>query len=297
MGEKNRNRKKYIIPYVLIAPAMIGILVFVIYPVIKLVILSFYDTNMLNPEKTKYVGLLNFQKVFQKASFQKAVINTTVFTLFNVLGILAIALILSVWLGKRESRLNSITQMAIFTPHVISIVSVSLIWMWMMDPSYGLLNVVLRALGLRSSKWLQSSDTAMISVILVSLWKSIGYYTLILIAALQSVPVSIYEAAELDNTGPIRTFFKITLPMISPQIFFCAIIMTIGSFKVFETVRVMTAGGPNNATTTLVYQIYAEVFSHSRIGYGAAVGVVLLVIIGVLTAVYFGTLSKKVHYQ
>lgn len=291
-------KKKFnILPYLLIAPAMIGIFVFVIYPVVKLVILSFYDTNMLNPDKTKFVGLMNFEKVFQKAAFHKALVNTAVFTLFNVLGILAIALLLSVWLGKKETRMNSLTQVAIFTPHVVSIVSVSLIWMWMMDPSYGILNLILRALGMPSCKWLQSSDTAMMSIIFVSLWKSIGYYTLILIAALQSVPASIYEAAALDNAGSIKTFFKITLPMISPQIFFCAIIMTIGSFKIFETVRVMTAGGPNNATTTLVYQIYAEVFSHSRIGYGAATGVVLLVIIGVLTAVYFGALSKKVYYQ
>lgn len=291
------KNKFNILPYLLIAPAMIGIFVFVIYPVIKLVILSFYDTNMLNPDKTKFVGLMNFEKVFHKAAFHKALINTAVFTLFNVLGILAIALVLSVWLGKKESKINSLTQVAIFTPHVVSIVSVSLIWMWMMDPSYGLLNVLLRALGLPGCKWLQSSDTAMMSIIFVSLWKSIGYYTLILIAALQSVPASIYEAAALDNAGTLKTFFRITLPMISPQIFFCAIIMTIGSFKIFETVRVMTAGGPNNATTTLVYQIYAEVFSHSRIGYGAATGVVLLVIIGALTALYFGALSKKVYYQ
>lgn len=193
--------------------------------------------------------------------------------------------------------MNSLTQVAVFTPHVVSIVSVALIWMWMMDPGYGLLNVAARALGLPTSKWLQSSDTAMMSIVFVSLWKSIGYYTLILIAALQSVPSSIYEAAELDNSGVIKTFFRITLPMISPQIFFCTIIMTIGSFKIFETVRVMTAGGPNNATTSLVYLIYEEVFSHSRIGYGAAIGVVLLVIVGLLTGIYFGALSKKVHYQ
>lgn len=292
-----RSRKFNIIPYLLIAPAMVGIILFVIYPVIKLVVLSFYDTNMLNPAKTKFVGLNNFEKVFQKTSFHKAMINTAVFTFFNVIGILAIALIFSVWLGRKESRMNSLTQVAVFTPHVVSIVSVALIWMWMMDPGYGLLNVAARALGLPTSKWLQSSDTAMMSIVFVSLWKSIGYYTLILIAALQSVPSSIYEAAELDNSGVIKTFFRITLPMISPQIFFCTIIMTIGSFKIFETVRVMTAGGPNNATTSLVYLIYEEVFSHSRIGYGAAIGVVLLVIVGLLTGIYFGALSKKVHYQ
>jgi len=294
---KEKKKKFSIKPYLLIAPGMAGIFIFVIYPLIKLVILSFYDTNLLTPSKTKYVGLLNFTKVFQQESFKKAIINTSIFTLFSVLLILVIALILSVFLGHKASPMNSAVQIAIFTPHVVSMVSVALIWMWMMDPSYGILNVVLKAMGMPPSKWLQSTDTALSSIIFVNVWKSIGYYTLILIAALQSVPTSIYEAADLDNAGTLRTFFRITLPMISPQIFFCVIIMTIGSFKVFETVRVMTEGGPNNATTSLVYLIYQQVFSNQRIGYGAAIGVVLFVIVGILTAVYFGLLSKKVYYQ
>ena len=167
----------------------------------------------------------------------------------------------------------------------------------MMEPSYGILNSILNALGLPDCQWLQSSDTSMMSIIIVASWKAIGYYTLIFIAALQSIPISIYEAADLDNAGKVKTFWKITLPMISPQIFFVLIVLTIGSFKVFETVRVMTNGGPNNSTNTLVYLIYNEVFQNSRIGYGAAVGVVLLGIVGVLTVFYFISLSKKVHYQ
>ena len=176
-------------------------------------------------------------------------------------------------------------------------VSVALIWIWMMDPQFGLFNVILRSLKLPTSAWIRSSDSALGSVIFVAAWKSIGYYTLIFIAALQAIPQEIYEAADLDKAGKIRTFFKITLPIISPQIFFVLIIMTIGCFKVFETIRVMTRGGPNNATMSIVYLIYDEVFSFSRIGYGAAVGVVLLVIVGLLVALYFINLSKKVHYQ
>lgn len=276
---------------------MAGIFIFTLYPIVRLVILSFYDTNLLNPDKTTFVGLRNFEKMFAKAAFEKAVVNTAVYAFFNVVIILCIALLLSFWLGRRKSKMNSLVQVAVFTPHVVSMVSISLIWLWMMEPSYGLLNTLLDAIGLPKLDWLQSSDTSMMSVILVSTWKSIGYYTLILVAALQSIPPSIYEAADLDNAGPMRTFFKITLPMISPQIFFSLIVCTIGSFKVFDTIRIMTAGGPNNSTTSLVYLIYTEVFSNSNIGYGAAVGVVLLVIVGILTALYFAFLGKKVHYQ
>lgn len=292
-----KTLKDRLVPYFLIAPAMIGVFMFVVYPVFKLIHLSLYDTNMLNPSKTKFVGLNNFVKVFERDAFTKAMSNTAIYSFFSIIIVLGIALVLSVWLGHRNTKLNSLTQIAIFTPHVISMVSIALIWLWMMEPRYGLLNAILETVNLPTLKWLQSSETSLMSIILVSSWKSIGYYTVILIASLQSIPKSIYEAASLDNAGVFRTFFKITLPMISPQIFFSLIVLTIGSFKVFETVRVMTAGGPNNSTTSLVYLIYQEVFTNSRIGYGAAVGVVLLVIVGILTAIYFLGLSKKVHYQ
>ncbi len=164
-----------------------------------------------------------------------------------------------------------------------------------MEPSHGMLNYVLKLAGLPPSPWLQSSRTAMFSVILVSVWQNIGYYTLIIVAALQSIPPTIYEAAALDNASKFKVFTKITLPLISPQLFFILIIMTIGSFKVFDTVKIMTGGGPNSATTTLVYYIYE--FRTNSIGYASATGVVLMAIIAVLTFVYFKLLSKKVHYQ
>jgi sn-glycerol 3-phosphate transport system permease protein len=135
----------------------------------------------------------------------------------------------------------------------------------------------------------------MFSIILVSVWQNIGYYALIITAALQSIPPSIYEAAALDNAGRWKVLFKITLPMISPQLFFILVIMTIGSFKVFDTVRIMTGGGPNNATNTLVYYIYS--FRTTNIGYASATGVVLMAVIGVLTIIYFRLLANRVHYQ
>lgn len=284
-------------PYVLIAPAMVGIMLFVVYPVIKLIYMSFYKVNQLNPDKTRFVGFDNYQKMFKTAEFQKALVNTGYYALFMILIVLGCSLILAVWLGSRNSKMNSSAQASAFLPHIISMVSVGLIFQQMMDPDYGLFNAALGALGLEKSQFLRSSDSAMNSVIFTSAWKSIGYYTLILIAALQSIPKDIYEAADLDNAGSLRTFFKITLPMISPQIFFVLIVMTIGNFKVFETIRVMTAGGPNNSTTSLVYYIYNKVFMDFDVGRAAAGGVILLIIVGIMTIFYFISLSKKVHYQ
>jgi sn-glycerol 3-phosphate transport system permease protein len=281
-------------PYVMILPAMAGIILFVIYPVLYLVKLSFYKYNLLNASRSKFIGLDNFTQIFTRGDFYSALINTVVYTVGVVLLTLILSLLIAVWLS-RKSRFNAVVQAGIFTPHIISIVSIALVWMWMMEPSYGLLNFLLKSLGLPTSQWLQSSRTAMMSIIIVSVWQGIGYYTLIIVAALQSIPPSIYEAAALDNAGKFKMFYKITLPLISPQLFFILIIMTIGSFKVFDTVKIMTGGGPNNATTTLVYYIYE--FRTTSIGYASATGVVLMAIIALLTFVYFRLLARKVHYQ
>ncbi len=284
-------------PYLMIAPAMVGILLFTIYPVISPVRLSFMNVNMLDDSKTRFVGFENYEKVFARPDFIKSLNNTIVYTVAVVLIITLLALVLAVWLNSKKSAMNSVVQAVIFSPHVVAIVSVALIWQWMMEPNFGLFNYVLRTLGLPTSKWLTSSDTAMACVILISVWKAVGYDMLIFLAALQGVPKELYESAKLDNASKWTVFWKITIPMVSPQLFFTLIIRTISSFKVFDTVRVLTEGGPNNATTTLVYTIYREAMFNMRIGYSAVIGVVLLVIVGILTVIYFAGLSKRVHYQ
>ncbi|NOU94054.1 ABC transporter permease subunit [Paenibacillus sp. LMG 31456] len=281
-------------PYLMVLPAMIGIFTFVIYPMLYLIYLSFFKYNLMNKAKSTFIGLDNYKEVFMREDFYKALGNTFVYTIGVVILTMVISLLFAIWLSK-QSKFNSIVQAGLFTPHIISIVSIALVWLWLMEPNLGLLNFGLKALGLPPSQWLQSSKTAMISVIIVSVWHSVGYYTLIIVAALQSIPPSIYEAAELDNAKKFKVFYKITLPLISPQLFFILIIMTIGSFKVFDTVRIMTGGGPNNATNTLVYYIYS--FRTTNIGFASATGVVLMAIIGILTFIYFRLLSKKVHYQ
>jgi sn-glycerol 3-phosphate transport system permease protein len=294
---KFRKIKELAKPYFMIAPAMAGIGFFTVYPVIKLIILSFYETNMLNPEKTKFVGLENYVNEFAREAFGRSIINTVVYSFFTIIFIMGFSLMLAVWLGRRRSFSNSAVQICIFTPHIVSMVSVALIWSQLMDQRFGLLNQLLAFVGLPKNTWLTSSKTALMSVILVATWKALGYYTIIFVAALQSIPQDIYEAAALDKSGKVKTFFKITLPMISPQIFFVLIILTIGSFKVFETIRIMTDGGPSYATTSIAYLIYSEVFQFSRLGYGAAAGVVLLVVTSLLNVLYFMSLSRRVHYQ
>ncbi|MGG4035197.1 sugar ABC transporter permease [Paenibacillus cisolokensis] len=278
----------------MIGPAMIGIITFVIYPMLYLIYLSFYKYNLMNKDKSKFIGFDNFTQIFSREDFYKSLGNTVVYTVGVVTLTMAISLLIAVWISKK-TRFNAFVQAGIFTPHIISIVSVALIWLWLMEPNLGFLNYVLKSLGLPTSQWLQSSGTAMISVIIVSVWQGIGYYALIMVAAIQSIPGEILEAAQLDNAKRRHVFFRITLPLISPQLFFILIIMTIGSFKVFDTIKIMTGGGPNNSTNTLVYYIYS--FRTTNIGYASATGVVLMIVIGLLTLLYFRLLAKKVHYQ
>jgi sn-glycerol 3-phosphate transport system permease protein len=215
---------------------------------------------------------------------------------FSVSISILLAIALAAYL-KENTKFNALLQSFIFTPYVVSLISVAFIWMWLMDSDFGLLNFILKSVGLPAVHWLDDPKVAMFSMILVAVWKGIGYNTLILISAMQAIPACLYEAATLDNAKLFRTFFHITLPMISPTLFFLTLMNIIAAFKVFEQVNVMTAGGPMNATNTLVFDIYQYGFKFYKLGYASAQGVVLMVLIGICTAAYFGVLAKRVHYE
>lgn len=289
--------RETIVPYIMVAPAMAFLLIFNFYPMVNLVYLSFFDYNLVNPFK-RFVGLNNYNILFfVKRDFLIALQNTAVYTVAVVILLILLSLLFALWF-QSNTKLNRFAQTAAFTPHLIAMLSCAMIWAWIMDQnSYGLLNTVLGFFKLPPLRWLNSSNTAMLSVVIVSVWKSIGYYALILLSALKSIPTDIYEAAAIDNTPKMRTFFKITLPMLSPQLFFLLIVITINSFKVFDTIRIMTGGGPGNSTDVISYYIYRYAFQHFKIGYASAAGTVLMVILMVMTAIYFSVLSKRVHYQ
>ena len=289
------SRESYV-PYLLIAPAMAFLFLFTVWPLLRQVYLSFFSYNLVNPDM-KFVGFKNYKELlFVKKDFLQAMVNTLVFSFSHLFLVLILAMALALWLF-REKRVDRIARTAIFTPHIIAMVSCAMVWSWLMDVDKGLFNQILHVFRLPGLRWLNSSQTAMISVVIVSVWKSTGYYMLILAAALNAIPSEIYEAADLDNTGVWRKFAKITLPMISPQILFLLIMITINSFQVFDAVRILTDGGPGNATDVLAYYIYRQAFSNFKIGYASAAGTIFMLIISALTALYFKGLSNKVHYQ
>ena len=282
-------------PYVYILPALIFLGLFTVYPVIDMIIRSFHKWNLVTAPT--WVGIKNYDYIFKRKEFREAIVHTITYAIFVVGLGLSISTLFAVWLSK-STFMNNLTRTVMFMPHVIALISVAMVWAWIMNKNNGLLNMVLNFFGLPSLKWADSADTAMMSIIIVALWKAIGYNTMLIYAAIQNVPRELYEAADLDNANAVKKFFKITLPMISPQMFMLLITATTGSFRVFDTVRVMTHGGPGTATQVLVYYIYEQAFVlNNKVGYAFAASVVLMVMIGVLTAVYFRILSKRVHYQ
>lgn len=287
----------YVKGYVLVAPAIILLSIFTIYPIFWQLYSSLYDGSLMS-KKRNFVGLDNFRQLLANPEFGQTIGNTVFYTVGVVAITMVLSTLLAVWLnGQAQKRLNSVTLAAIFSPHIISLMSVTTIFLWLFDPQIGAINYLLKSAGLPTCPFLASSKTAMFSLVLMMVWKGTGYYTLLTVAALQGVPKEIYEAASIDDTPGWRVFFKITLPMISPTLFFSTIVATINSFQVFEPVNLMTLGGPANSTNTLVYQIYSDAFKYLKLGIASAEGVVLLAFVLVLTVVYFVFLGKKVHYQ
>lgn len=282
-------------PYVMVAPAIIVFSIFFIYPIFYMIYLSMHAWDFISPDKD-FVGIENFTELLDSREFRQVLNNSLSYTLFTVSLTTVISLFLAMWLN-RKGMFYGIVQGAIFSPHIISLVSVSLVWMWLMDPQFGLLNWFLELLGMQKLEWLSSPKSSLGSLVLVAVWKGVGFNTLVFIAGLQSIPKDMFEAAALDESGRWRTFYKITLPMLSPTLFFLVIINMIGSFQVFETIAIMTQGGPVNSTNTLVFYIYQYGFRFFKIGYASAAGVVLLAVVGLLTLFYFKLLSRKVHYR
>jgi sn-glycerol 3-phosphate transport system permease protein len=290
--------------YLMVFPAILGCAFFMFYPILFELWLSFQRWDMLGDTR-KFIGLRNYVKVFSNPDFLEVVLNSCLYMTAMVGSSLVLALSLALWLNSR-SFLKNLVQSAIFSPYVVSMVSISILWMWIMEPDTGLLNYLLDLTGVEKLlslfgvgrlQWLESESTALFSLIVIGIWKSLGYNTLILIAGLQGIPKSVCESALLDRAGRLKTLFRITIPLLSPSLFFLLIVNATASFQVFDSVHVLTQGGPLNSSNMLVHWIYQTGFEFYRIGEASVGAVMLIFIVGGATYANFRLLSKQVHYQ
>ena len=282
-------------PYVLIAPAAVLSLIFSVFPVGYTFVNSFFYWDTMKDVKY-FVGLKNYLNVFSDVSFRQALRNTLIYTFSTVIIGLALAILVAVFLFRNHWGYE-LTQAVVFTPHIVSYVSITMLWMWLMDPKAGLLNYILGLFGVAPLKWMISEDTSLLSIIIVAIWKQLGYSATIAIAGLKGIPAYIYEAVRLDKSTPVRTFFRITLPLLSPTLLFLLVTSIINSFCAFDIVYLMTQGGPRNSSNLLVHWVYQMGFQYFRTGESMAAGVVLLLIVIVISVLNYTVLNKKVHYQ
>lgn len=282
-------------PYVLIAPAVILVCLFSIYPLLFAIKVSFLNWDVVTNTQS-FVGFNNYVNIFNDPVFGKVLKNTLVYTVFTVVFGLVFAVLIGILLQK-STALNNFVQSIMFTPHIISFVSVTIMWMWLLDPQMGIVNYVLKMVGLEPLKWMMSPDTSLISIILVSIWKGLGFNAMIIIAGLQGIPQYIYEAAKLDNASKWTTMFRVTLPLLSPTLLFLFITSIIGSFSSFDIVNLMTKGGPQNSSNLFVHWIYQTGFLKFQMGKAMAGSILFLIIIGIISLANYLFFSKKVHYQ
>ncbi|MGQ9630178.1 MAG: carbohydrate ABC transporter permease [bacterium] len=277
------EKRKWITAYLFIAPIVILFAAFRIYPAFFNFALSFMKWNVLKNEGA-WVGLKNYARLLDDKTFFTAFKNTLLYTVIflpiQITAALGIALLLN---AKFPGR--SLCRAVFFMPYVVTLVATAAVWKWLYDPTSGLINAVLEKLNLPTSLWLLGEKTALGSVIIYSIWQSVGYSMVIFLAGLQSIPEQCYEAAQIDGASTFQSFLHITLPLLMPIMLFVLVMMTIGSFGVFSQIYVMTQGGPAYATLVLVLYMYNQAFTFLNISYGAAIAVVFFAFVLIVTLI------------
>ncbi|HVC33165.1 MAG TPA: sugar ABC transporter permease [Chloroflexota bacterium] len=281
--------------YFFAAPSMLFLFVFWIYPVLRSVMLGFSDLNLRTGETT-FVGLENFQQSFATALFWTALRNAVVYTVVVVPVSLLIVVVLSVLVFRLPSAGQTFFKSAFYLPAVTSVAVLALVWKWLFNPVIGLLNYLLGLVSLPAQQWLGNPDLALPSLMLLALAGGQGAGVVLLTAAMGSIPREVYDAARIDGANTFAEVWNVTLPLLRPTLLYLLIIATIGSFQLFGPVYLMTSGGPDHATTTIVYYIYQQAFEEFQFGYASAMALIFMVILIGISFLQYTVFSSDVEY-
>ena len=292
-----RQKKERIAAYIFIAPVTIGLLIFYVWPFIQNFWFSFNDVNKFN--MATFCGLDNYKKLFEEPDLMLALKNTILYAVITVPIGLFISLLLATLLNSKIKG-KGIYRTIYFLPSITMAAAVALVWKLIFNGDYGILNTILGAFGLEGKSWLTDPGTALFCVMMVGIWSGAGYNMIILLAGMQGVSNSYYEAAEIDGAGPVQKFFKITIPLVSPTIFFVTITGLIGAFQVFDTLYMMIDPDKNpafNAVKTTNVLFYQNAFMYGYKGYAAAISIFMFIIIMIITAIQLWGQKKWVNYD
>lgn len=289
------ERKEWLLFALLVGPNLFLFAVFTYWPLIYNAYLSFVRWNMLAPTKP-WVGLDNYIFLFTSASFGRIAWNTFAFTFSSVVATCVLGLMVAMLLNLPLRGRNGVRGV-VFSPVMLSGAAIGIVWIYIFDARYGLIQTLISPLGLQSPRWLLDTSWAMAAVVIVHVWKTLGYAVVIYLAGLQAIPRELYEAALVDGAGGWSRFRNITVPGLSPVIFFLVITTVLNGFQSFDIIKVMTNGGPVNATTTLIYYLYEEGFVGFNAGRAGVAAVVLFLVMLAFTLVQMRYSERSVHYS
>lgn len=290
----DRGWRKVAIVLLFLLPNLLGFLVFSVVPVVASLGLSLFRWDMLTPPI--FVGLGNYIALWEDPDFWSALRHTLTFIIGYIPLVTALGLGMALLLNQ-PLRGRAFFRSAFFMPVVSSWVAVALIWKWLFNPVYGIVNYLLSLVGVQGPAWLFDARWAMPAIILTSVWKDLGFIAVLYLAGLQGISDDYYEAADLDGAGPLRKFRHITIPLLAPTTFFVIVISLINSFQVFDQVYVMTGGGPAGATSVLVEQIFKHAFRYGKMGYASALSWVLFFLVFAATVIQMRFQRRWVHYE
>lgn len=288
-----RSRKDGIAALFFLSPTIIIFSTFILFPVFFSFYLSFHEWNMFSNDAT-FIGLDNYKRMFESPEFWQVLKNTAIYTFGTVPLNMGFSLLIAMSLQKKLAG-KKFVRTAFFAPVVISPVAAALIWRWLYDPNYGVINYLLALFGTETVNWLNEPSSAMVALIIMGVWKTFGINMVLFTAGLEAIPTSYYEAAEIDGAGKLSQFWHITVPLLGPTTLFILIMSMISSFQVFDIVYVLTSGGPLGSTKVLVFYVYEYAFKFFEMGYASAVSYVLFAILLIFTIIQVRVMKNKVY--
>ena len=292
--ERTLQQRNAIMGYVMVSPIIIGILLFSVVPVFFSLFISFNNWDMLHPRE--WVGLANYKGIFSGSTLGTVWKNTGTYCAIAIPGAIFFGLLLALAMNAKI-RGVALYRTAFFMPNITTTVAVCIVWMWLYNKDFGLLNNILRGLGLPPVKWISSRQWAMPSVSFMSIWQGMGYDMILITAGLKAIDETYYEAAMIDGANGWQSFWRITLPMLTPTLFFLTVTHCINYVQMFDAAYILTEGGPGKATTTVVMQIYNTAFQYFRMGEASSYAWVLFAVVLLMTIGQFKLQDKWVNYD
>jgi len=290
---QRRFKREWLTSYLFLLPALSFFIVFVAYPMLHGIYISFFNYNLTNFE---FIGFDNYKTLFQDKNFHQSVINTVVLVLVAVPIVIVFSLFVGMTIYKKHEFFRSLFRGIFYLPAVTSVVSVTVVWNWIYHPNFGILNYLTGLVGMKPIFWLGDPNTALMAITAILITTSVGQPIILYVAALGNIPTSYIEAAQLDRANSWHIFTKVIWPMLMPTNLYVIVITTINTFQCFSLIQLLTSGGPIYKTSTVMYSVYEQAFSFGNFGLASAMGVLLAIIIGMISIIQFKFLGSDVEY-